>query len=298
MATDLGNAIQSTSVKFYATKNRQEAKALVSSEPGAICFVSDNNGNSIYLNGQMFGGTVASVNGKVGVVTINLSDLLVCETTINNVTTSKYLSDYFDDNNGTFYADVIKIRKEINGSLTDSIVIQSDSITINGKRVLTEDDLSGIPGMSAIQDAIDDAEQSAKDYADSLVTSIYRVKGSVTNYSDLASIQNPSEGDVYNVVNAYGIMGQAGYIPAGTNFVYRQDSGNTYVWDPLGGTFDFSSYVTRSTVEDIANTAETNANNYTDTQIGTVNSTLNSHTSTLSTHTTNINNLTNQLTWQ
>jgi len=86
--------IKDLGVKFYASKTKAEALALATlpedAEPGAICFVSDNTGNYIIVDGKIFGdgttgggggsgggGAVDSVNGKTGVVVLNLGDFPV-----------------------------------------------------------------------------------------------------------------------------------------------------------------------------------------------------------------------------
>lgn len=78
----------------------------------------------------------------------------------------------------------------------------------------------------------------------SKLTSVYRYKGSVQNFSDLDSITSEEAsglavGDVWNIVNEFEIDGKK--YPAGTN-VARTDTG----WDPLGGSIDLSSYYTKS----------------------------------------------------
>lgn len=78
----------------------------------------------------------------------------------------------------------------------------------------------------------------------SKLTSIYRYKGSVQNFSDLDSVISEEAsglaiGDVWNIVNEFEIDGKK--YPAGTN-VARTDTG----WDPLGGSIDLSSYYTKS----------------------------------------------------
>ena len=67
MPTNNLEAAISTSVKFYASLTRNQAKGIDSIgtnpvngeptyvEPGAVCFVSDALGNSIFLNNRLFG---------------------------------------------------------------------------------------------------------------------------------------------------------------------------------------------------------------------------------------------------
>lgn len=77
--------------------------------------------------------------------------------------------------------------------------------------------------------------------------SVYRVAGSVDNFTDLPSTGDATVGDVYNIVNAFTFEGKP--YPAGTNVVLAShlEGGQTLVdWDPLGGTVDLSGYVPTS----------------------------------------------------
>lgn len=78
----------------------------------------------------------------------------------------------------------------------------------------------------------------------SKLTSVYRYKGSLQNFSDLDPVTSEGAigravGDVWNIVNEFEIDGKK--YPAGTN-VARTDTG----WDPLGGSIDLSEYYTKS----------------------------------------------------
>lgn len=71
---------------------------------------------------------------------------------------------------------------------------------------------------------------------DSKVSTVYKTKGSVQNYSDLPS--NPEVGDVYNIINA----DSEHEIKAGDNVVW-----NGTEWDPLGGIVDISGKLDKVT---------------------------------------------------
>ena len=73
-----------------------------------------------------------------------------------------------------------------------------------------------------------------KQEVDSLLSSIYRVKGSVAGFSELPT--NPSVGDVYNIIYPDFDMG----IQAGDNVVWTGES-----WDRLGGSVDLTAYTTK-----------------------------------------------------
>lgn len=88
--------------------------------------------------------------------------------------------------------------------------------------------------------------------------SVYRVKGTKTNLSDVLALANAKVGDVWNVTNAFTLGGKP--YPANTNVVCitatsssDHDEGN---WDPLGGTVDLSTYVPKSDIVDNLSTSD------------------------------------------
>lgn len=88
--------------------------------------------------------------------------------------------------------------------------------------------------------------------------SVYRVKGTKTNLSDVLALTDAKVGDVYNVTNAFTLGGKP--YPANTNVVCitatsssDHDEGN---WDPLGGTVDLSTYVPKSDIVDNLSTSD------------------------------------------
>ena len=88
--------------------------------------------------------------------------------------------------------------------------------------------------------------------------SVYRVKGTKTNLSDVLAITDARVGDVWNVTNAFTLGGNP--YPANTNVVCitatsssDHDEGN---WDPLGGTVNLSTYVPKSDIVDNLSTSD------------------------------------------
>ena len=88
--------------------------------------------------------------------------------------------------------------------------------------------------------------------------SVYRVKGTKTNLSDVLALTNAKVGDVWNVTNAFTLGGKP--YPANTNVVCitatsssDHDEGN---WDPLGGTVNLSTYVPKSDIVDNLSTSD------------------------------------------
>lgn len=317
-----------TSVKFFASLTRAQAKGLVDFTyegatknikrdfPGAICFVSDTEGNSIFLNGLLFGdGAISgggSGGGGGGITEVRLDMIPVIE--VDNVVL-KTLADYFNAN-GTFITQGINVTQELqDGTVQTVISITSEGITIGNDVVVTQTYVTSYVAeqLSGVSQSIATAEQNAKDYADSIISSVYKVKGSKNNYSELLQVQNPSIGDVWNVVAE--VQGQDGkLIPEGTNFVW-----NGTAWDPLGGTFNLSNFYTKTEVESKLSQLETSlettiTNNVTNLQGQiTTNATaisglgltqqqqaasIATNTANITQNTTNITNISTQLTWQ
>jgi hypothetical protein len=88
--------------------------------------------------------------------------------------------------------------------------------------------------------------------------SVYRVKGTKTNLSDVLALTDAKAGDVWNVTNAFTLGGKL--YPANTNVVCitatsssDHDEGN---WDPLGGTVNLSTYVPKSDIVDNLSTSD------------------------------------------
>lgn len=82
----------------------------------------------------------------------------------------------------------------------------------------------------------------------STVGSVYKMKGSVDNVTDLKALKNVVIGDVYNVVAAGTLNGET--FEAGSNFVaIRAGLGDQEeMWDKLGGTIDLSTYAKKAEV--------------------------------------------------
>lgn len=92
----------------------------------------------------------------------------------------------------------------------------------------------------------------------SALGSVYRIKGSKTNISEVLALTNAKVGDAWNVTNAFTFGGKP--YPANTNVVCitatstsDHDEDN---WDPLGGTVDLSTYVPKSDIVDNLSTSD------------------------------------------
>lgn len=104
---------------------------------------------------------------------------------------------------------------------------------------------------SATADALSAAQGKALNDKISALGSVYRVKGSKTNISEVLALTDAKVGDVWNVTNAFTFGGKP--YPASTNIVCLvatstsdHDENN---WDPIGGTVDLSPYAKKTEVE-------------------------------------------------
>lgn len=84
----------------------------------------------------------------------------------------------------------------------------------------------------------------------SALGSVYRIKGSKTNISEILALTDAKVGDAWNVTNAFTFGGKP--YPANTNVVCitatstsDHDENN---WDPIGGTVDLSPYAKKSDI--------------------------------------------------
>lgn len=92
----------------------------------------------------------------------------------------------------------------------------------------------------------------------SALGSVYRVKGSKTNISEVLALTDAKVGDTWNVANAFTLGGKP--YPANTNVVCIAELSTSTTpqnnWDPLGGTVDLSTYVPKSDIVDNLSTSD------------------------------------------
>lgn len=123
-------------------------------------------------------------------------------------------------------------------------------------------DKATITALNAVKATAEAAAPQATTYTkeevdnkvDSAVGSVYKMKGSVDNTLALTALTGVVIGDVYNVVTAGTLNGEA--FEAGSNFVATKAGAGsqTEMWDKLGGTIDLSAYAKSA---DVANTYAT-----------------------------------------
>lgn len=142
------------------------------------------------------------------------------------------------------------ITVTISGSnYTNMAVITADRYVPNAVNNLTSSDTAN---------ALSAAQGKALNDKISALGSVYRIKGSKTNISEVLALTDAKVGDVWNVTNAFTLGGKP--YPANTNVVCitatsssDHDEGN---WDPLGGTVDLSTYVPKSDIVDNLSTSD------------------------------------------
>lgn len=135
------------------------------------------------------------------------------------------------------------ITVTISGSnYTNMAVITADRYVPNVVNNLTSSDTAN---------ALSAAQGKALNDKISALGSVYRIKGSKTNISEVLALTDAKVGDAWNVTNAFTFGGKP--YPANTNVVCLvatstsdHDENN---WDPIGGTVDLSPYAKKTEVE-------------------------------------------------
>lgn len=124
---------------------------------------------------------------------------------------------------------------------TNMAVIAADRYVPNVVNNLTSSDTAN---------ALSAAQGKALNDKISALGSVYRIKGSKTNISEVLALTNAKVGDAWNVTNAFTFGGKP--YPANTNVVCitatstsDHDENN---WDPIGGTVDLSPYAKKSDI--------------------------------------------------
>lgn len=147
------------------------------------------------------------------------------------------------DNTVTFA--VGKIPQSKVTSLTTDLAAKATTAALNAVKATA--DAAAPQATTYTKEEVDNKVASA-------VGSVYKMKGSVDDASALTALTGVVIGDVYNVVAAGTLNGEA--FEAGSNFVaIKAGAGSqTGMWDKLGGTIDLSAYAKSA---DVANTYAT-----------------------------------------
>lgn len=142
-----------------------------------------------------------------------------------------------------------------------SLYSKNISVTISGSNYTNMTVAQGSRFVPAINntltststsEALSAAQGKALNDKISALGSVYRIKGSKTNISEVLALTDAKVGDAWNVTNAFTFGGKP--YPANTNVVCitatstsDHDENN---WDPIGGTVDLSTYVPKSDIVD------------------------------------------------
>lgn len=141
------------------------------------------------------------------------------------------------DNTVTFAVGEIPQSKVT--SLTTDLAAKATTTALNAVKATA--DAAAPQATTYTKEEVDNKVASA-------VGSVYKMKGSVDNASALTALTGVVIGDVYNVVTAGTLNGEA--FEAGSNFVAtKAGAGNQIgMWDKLGGTIDLSAYAKKAEV--------------------------------------------------
>lgn len=206
-------------------------------------------------------GNVSTLQNKVNEITTGLS-----ATVVSDYATKEFVgaasgyayntakSDVIGTNEDNYLSNTVygakayadKYIKALSGNVVDEIeskdtVLRNAVSTVDGK----VDSLSGV---------VKTLSGDVVSYVDTKLSSVYDYKGSRDTYAELpttADTPTLKNGDVYNVAAAKGNIGDADYVPAGTNYAWVADIEEAAGghWDPLGGIVDLSGYATTGTTD-------------------------------------------------
>lgn len=125
-------------------------------------------------------------------------------------------------------------------SLTTDLAAKATTTALNAVKATAD---------AAAPQATTYTKKEVDDKVASAVGSVYKMKGSVDNAAALTALTGVVIGDVYNVVAAGTLNGEA--FEAGSNFVaIKAGAGSqTGMWDKLGGTIDLSAYAKSADVQ-------------------------------------------------
>lgn len=247
-------------LRVAVTKTSAQGKAAQSATPNLMSFSTDEN--SVWFNGKMYG-----VHKFNNVSSLNTGS--TAEQVLSALNVSKSSELYDLAHKGVLFIDTISgntIVKYEDGDDTfqlyvpssDSRSIKRLTITVSSNKVtklttishLIVDDIRNTLTSTETDKALSAAQGKALNDKISALGSVYRIKGSKTNISEVLALTDAKVGDAWNVTNAFTIEGKP--YPANTNVVCitatstsDHDENN---WDPIGGTVDLSPYALKSDI--------------------------------------------------
>lgn len=170
-----------------------------------------------------------------------------------------YVGIAYSTGNGYSISEIGKFNLISEGSIINVLTSTSSNKPLSavmGKKLqdekLAKTDVVNNLTTTDTSKALSAAQGKALNDKISALGSVYRIKGSKTNISEVLALTNAKVGDAWNVTNAFTFGGKP--YPANTNVVCitatstsDHDENN---WDPLGGTVDLSTYVPKSDIVD------------------------------------------------
>lgn len=221
------------------------------------------NGNKININfsatsnstdNATIKGYMGNIDGTTLVRKLTYGANLVDSSSEDWVITLQEVSDTKVSFTGIRFAGLNLYSKNISVTISGSNYTNMAVITANRYVPNVVNNLTS----SDTANALSAAQGKALNDKISALGSVYRVKGSKTNISEVLALTDAKVGDVWNVTNAFTFGGKP--YPANTNVVCIAEWSTSTTpqnnWDPLGGTVDLSTYVPKSDIVDNLSTSD------------------------------------------
>lgn len=233
----------STAEQVLSALNVSESSELYDLAHKGVLFIDTISGNTIvkYEDG---GDTFQLYVPSSDLRSIEKLTITVSSNKVTELTTTSHL--IVDD-----------IRNTLTSAETAKVLSAAMGKKLQDEKLAKTDVVNNLTTNEASK-ALSAAQGKALNDKISGLGSVYRVKGTKTNLSDVLALTDAKVGDVYNVTNAFTLGGKP--YPANTNVVCitatspsNHDEGN---WDPLGGTVNLSTYVPKSDIVDNLSTSD------------------------------------------
>lgn len=233
----------STAEQVLSALNVSKSSELYDLAHKGVLFIDTISGNTIvkYEGGDdTFQLYVPSSNlGSIKKLTITVSSNKVTE-----LTTISHL--IVDD-----------IRNTLTSAETTKVLSAAMGKKLQDEKLAKTDVVNNLTTNEASK-ALSAAQGKALNDKISALGSVYRIKGSKTNISEVLALTDAKLGDVWNITSAFTIGGKP--YPANTNVVCIAELSTSTTpqnnWDPLGGTVDLSTYVPKSDIVDNLSTSD------------------------------------------
>lgn len=236
ITTDTSKALSAAQGKvlndrFYGNKININLSATSSSTDNAtIKGYMGNIGGATLVNKLTYGANLVDSSSEDWVITLQ------------EVSTTKVSFTGIRFTSSNLYSKNISVT--ISGSNYTNMTVTQSSRLVPA--------ISNSLASTSTNEALSAAQGKALNDKISALGSVYRIRGTKANISEVLALTNAKIGDVWNVTSAF-TFGSKPY-PANTNVVCiattstsDHDEGN---WDPIGGTVDLSPYVPKSDIVD------------------------------------------------